>query len=255
MRIALCFSGEPRFIEECYPLIYENLIKPNSIEDIFIHTWYSEEISGIPLYKNEMSSFSGDSYIKEDSIEKIKNLYSPKKMIVDKPMRFINSNINWGDTFTKYFGGGGREHTPDEFKRIKINNMYSFMYSNMKSILLKKEYELENDFTYDMVVRSRFDNIVKQRIEIKSLNPNHLYYQDLSQPDNMVSDWINFSSSPNMDSYSSIFLNLDFLKNKALEKYGAYSPESLIREVCENFNIVTEPIHLGISIPQHGKIN
>lgn len=255
MKIALCFSGEPRFIEECYPFISENLIKPNSIEDVFIHTWYSEDTSGIPLYKNEVSSFSGDSYIKQDSIERIKDLYSPKKMMVETPMNFINSSINWGDSFGKYYGGGGNEHSADEFKRIKINNMYSFMYSNMKAILLKKEYELENDFTYDMVIKSRFDNIIKQGIQINDLDPANLYYQEMSQPDEMISDWINFSSSSNMDSYSSIFLNLDFLKNRSLEKYNAYSPESLIREVCENFNIPTRSMHFGISIPQHGKIN
>ena len=255
MRIALCFSGEPRFIEECYPLIYENLIKPNSIEDIFIHTWYSENISEIPLYKNEVSSFSGGSYIKRDSIEKIKSLYSPKKILVEKPINFINSGIDWGNSFSKYYGGGGNEHSAEEFKNIKINNMYSFMYSNMKAILLKKEYELENDFTYDMVIRSRFDNIIKRNIPITNLNPDNLYYQEMSHPDNMISDWINFSSSSNMDAYSSIFLNLDFLKNRALEKYDAYSPESLIREVCESFNIRSEPMNFGISIPQHGKIN
>lgn len=255
MKIALCFSGEPRFIEECYPFISENLIKPNSIEDIFIHTWYSDEISGSPLYKNEISSFSGDSYIKKNSIERINQLYSPKKIIVDEPKRFTNTNIDWGNSFEKYYGGGGKEYSADEFKKIKINNLYSFMYSNMKSILLKKEYELANDFTYDSVIRSRFDNIMRQKITIGDFDMEHIYYQEMSQPDNMISDWLNFSKSSNMDIYSSIFLNLDFLKNRSLQKYGAYSPESLIREICEMSNITAKGINFGISLPQHGKIN
>jgi len=70
----------------------------------------------------------------------------------------------------------------------------------------------------------------------------------------MISDWINFSSSRNMDLYSSIFLNIEYLATKSLEKYNAYSPESLIREMCETLSIPTMGKRFGITIPQHGKI-
>jgi uncharacterized membrane protein YoaT (DUF817 family) len=77
MKIAICFSGQPRFIEECYSGIKSNIIDANSKHDIdiFVHTWFSPEITGKVLYHNLFSSFSGDAKITEDSIEKISELY------------------------------------------------------------------------------------------------------------------------------------------------------------------------------------
>jgi hypothetical protein len=254
MRIALCFSGEPRFIDECQPLITSNIIEPNGIEDIFVHTWYDESRSEKQLYSTDVSSFSNEATIKKNCIQRIEELYSPKGILVESPRNFINSSLNWGNSINRYYGGGSKSCTVEEFQKIKINNMYSFMYSNMKSILLKKEYELEHDLIYDMVIRFRFDNIPREKVSIADLDPSLLYYQDMGQPDNMISDWINFSSSRNMDLYSSIFLNIEYLATKSLEKYNAYSPESLIREMCETFSIPTMGKRFGITIPQHGKI-
>lgn len=253
MRICVCFSGEPRFVEECYPLIQKNIISINPKIDFFVHTWYSEEISGIKLYNNSLSSF-GESHIKENAVDKIIDLYDPISIEIEKPRKFINSDLDWGNSLDKYFGGGNSSMNNLEFKRIKINNFYSFMYSNMKSLTLKKKYELENDFKYDFVVRLRFDNIIKSPIIFSNFNSNYFYYQEMNQPDNMISDWINFSNSENMDSFSCIFNNFERFAKISLEKYNAYSPESLIRSMCEIFGIESKGINLGIELPRHGKI-
>ena len=50
------------------------------------------------------------------------------------------------------------------------------MYSNMKSLILKKKYELENDFKYDFVVRLRFDNIIKSTIIFSNFDKNFYFY-------------------------------------------------------------------------------
>jgi hypothetical protein len=81
-----------------------------------------------------------------------------------------------------------------------------------------------------------------------------LHYQEMGQPDRMVSDWINFSNSKNMDTYSSIFNNFENLTKICLSNYGAYSPESLIRAICDVFNIQTQSHSFGIELPRHGKI-
>jgi hypothetical protein len=253
MKIAICFSGEPRFVEECYPLINQNIIGVNSEIDFFVHTWYSEETSGKKLYTNSISSF-GESFIEKNIIDKIKKLYNPKSIISEKPKNFINTNLNWGDSLNKYFGGGDNTIENSKFRRIKINNFYSFMYSNMKSIILKKEYELENDFKYDWVVRLRFDSIVKSPIIFNNFDNKYLYYQEMGQPDKMISDWINFSSSENMDSFSCIFNNFEKFSKTSLSNYNAYSPESLIRSMMDIFNIEGKGIDLGVDLPRHGKI-
>ena len=44
VKIALCLTGQPRFVGECYQNIYENLIRPNGIEDVFAHIWFNKEM-------------------------------------------------------------------------------------------------------------------------------------------------------------------------------------------------------------------
>jgi hypothetical protein len=254
MKIAICFSGEPRFVEECYPLIKKNIIEVNSEIDLFVHTWYSEETSGKKLYSNSLSSF-GESSIKKNIVEKIKDLYNPKSLIVENPKKFIDTNLNWGDSLNKYFGGGGDMISNNEFRKIKINNFYSFLYSNMRSILLKKEYELSNDFKYDYVVRYRFDNITRSPIIFSSFDNKILHYQEMGQPDRMISDWINFSNSENMDIFSSIFQTINYLSKISINNYNGFSPESLIRSVCDKYDIPSRSHSFGIELPKHGKIN
>jgi hypothetical protein len=255
MKIAICFSGEPRFVEECYPLIRKNIIEKNDSIDFFVHTWYSEESCNKPLYSNEISSF-GRSHIEKGVIQKIIDLYDPIKIKVERPIDFLNSDLNWGDSINKYFGGGSDGSiTKEDFRRIKINNFYSFMYSNMKSLLLKKEYELSKDFKYDTVVRFRFDNIVKTPISFGNFDNRFLYYQEMGQPDSMISDWINFSNSEIMDSIGSIFLNFEYFSKLSIEKYNAFSPESLLRECCSLYGVESRPLSLGIEVPRHGNIN
>lgn len=255
MKIALCFSGEPRFVEECFSGIKKNLLETNHNIDIFIHTWFSEKISEKVLYSKYVSSFSGDSKINKEIIPRIIHLYNPVKISVEEPKKFIHTDLDWGDSIDRYYGKGDPNLSKEEFSKIKINNMYSFFYSNMKSILLKKEYELENNFVYDCVVRFRFDNIVSKPIIFSEYDLEYLHYQDMSQPDRMVSDWINFSNSRNMDSFSSIFQNFENLSRIALRNYNAYSPESIIRVICDLLRIECQGHYFNIELPKHGKIN
>ena len=124
----------------------------------------------------------------------------------------------------------------------------------MRSILLKKEHELENDFKYDCVVRFRFDNIIKSPLHFSEYEMSLMHYQEMGQPDRMVSDWINFSGSSNMDAFSSIFNNFEILSKICLSNYGAYSPESLIRSACDLFLIKAKGNNFGIRLPRHGNI-
>ena len=89
MKIAICFSGEPRFVNECFPLIKKNIIDVNDNIDFFIHTWFSDDIVDKKLYTNSISSF-GESTIKKDVIEDINRLYNPKSIML-KPL--LNSTV------------------------------------------------------------------------------------------------------------------------------------------------------------------
>ena len=256
MKIAICFSGQPRFVSECYQGIKSNLIDVNRNHDIdvFVHTWYSEDSAEKVLYSNELSSFSGDAKIKSGVIEDIKKLYSPKKIITDEPKKII-SDICFDNASEKYFAGYSSSGlTRKEFGDIKVNNLYSMWYSILQSNLLKREYELFSGKIYDIVIRFRFDNICRRPIVLNDINPDFLYYQEMGQPDRMISDWINISSSKNMDTYSSIFNNIKNLKESLERSEGAYCNELFIREICQKFNIPTMSRDFGLELPRWGKL-
>ena len=47
MKIALCFSGQPRFVNECAPLIKANVIQDYNV-DVFAHLWFDDDLQTKP---------------------------------------------------------------------------------------------------------------------------------------------------------------------------------------------------------------
>ena len=151
MKTAIIICGQPRFVEECFPLINENLIGPNS-PDVFAHLWFSEEMCDEP-YKYGGAGQWKNQRIKKDSIEKFSELYNPTLLEVEKPKTFLNSNINFEESLKKYFYGAIDNKEEPDFRFRTIRDNYSAKYSLLKSNMLKKTYELENDFKYDYVIK------------------------------------------------------------------------------------------------------
>ncbi len=47
MKLALCFSGQPRFTEECSGSILANVIQKHDV-DVFAHLWFDEDLQTKP---------------------------------------------------------------------------------------------------------------------------------------------------------------------------------------------------------------
>lgn len=156
MRVALCFFGLPRAMEISYILQKWYFIDPLNC-DVFIHTWninhagyrfkrntetyiIKYEDSPPPHQKTEDPADPCYTMTNEDFI---KDVIKPKKYIIDDYQLFT----------TKYGDGSAAA-------------MY---YSIQQSNNLKKEFEKENMFEYDMVLISRFDLIPR-----RSLNQNEI---------------------------------------------------------------------------------
>jgi hypothetical protein len=140
-RIAVCFSGQSRTWNYCK----ENIMRffnithmgIDSVEvDFFFHTWdtnsYRDHIIGTDFYSEFHEEPADCSNIAE--------YFKPKKYEIE--------NFN-------------------QFKSTR-NTMYPFLpmtawepmyHSYKKSINFKRNYELENDFEYDLVIKARFDCI------------------------------------------------------------------------------------------------
>lgn len=122
MRIAICISGQSR----TWKISSENIKRYFNINgcqvDYFIHTW------DLNSYRRINDSIDNRMNININNIEKeIRDSFNPVSMIFEK------------------------------FDSNKYTHWMPMFYSFMKSVWLKRKYELEKDFIYDLVVKTRFD--------------------------------------------------------------------------------------------------
>lgn len=257
MRIALCFSGQPRFVSECFDKIRANVIDFNSEHqiDVFVHTWFSEDICNKKLYVNEFSSFSGDATIPIDCIDRINNLYNPKSILVDAPINFKPTKDIY-ENFIKFAITGKSDFgmPVEEFQFKKTEGLYSMMYSFMKSIAQKKIYELQFGFKYDLVLKMRFDNIVNSPIDFQSFDNNTFYSQENGNKSFELCDWLNVGSSEIMDTFGSIFFRLETLINYSVNNFGGWSVESILKSCCLVNDIKHTSVNIRTSLPVWGII-
>jgi hypothetical protein len=206
MKVALCISGQPRKAFETYPFIYENIIKPNNA-DVFIHMHYDEN----NLYCEKSHLNNGTCYFEPETDKKIIDLYKPIKYLIESPRNFQNPNINIP---LKRIHNHMRMCNMDDenmCKKHMLKQMISMYYSIYKCNELKEIYANENNFVYDYVIRLRFDFVPFQPIICSHLSRDYIYYLELGQPDELISDWINIGSNLTMNVYSSLFLNIEYL--------------------------------------------
>lgn len=250
MKVAVCLSGQLRTFEKTYESIYNNIISTNSA-DVFIHSWdtgsHEYGIDKRRVYTNSL-----------DMLDKVVDLYKPKKYLFEKPKDFSNMYTlhvtePWINTI--------REITPDIDNAEKhiINQTCGMFYSIYKCNNLKNEYSDECNIHYDAVIRLRFDLNVDYPIHVKDLDLKKINYHAYSQPDGIINDWMNIGNTYVMNIYSSIFLNLEFLNNlneyqrsasvtfRGCPKY-LWGNEHFIREMMYMNNIGKQAINFHIRI-------
>jgi hypothetical protein len=173
MKIALCLSGQPRSLQEGFHYHSRNLIEEFEV-DVFVHSWNSD--------------FNG----------KVLRLYKPTKHKFEDYLFGKEHDIKY-----EYEGGRHDAWPP----RNALHGFYSIYQANR----LKCEYEKENGFVYDWVVRSRFDYALNVIINFKQLENHFLYVPERSDPNHyqLMCDQFAFSSSSIMDKYSETFLHID----------------------------------------------
>lgn len=177
MRTAFCFSGELRSIDKTYSLLKEKLMNRFSDYDIFYHTWTDDpDISKLFYIENDPNT---------------KNVLLENRITL--PER---------DIYKK-------------FKRDEVNvqGMLRQLYCLKTCNNLKKQYERENNFNYDIVVRMRPDLLL---INNSSLEKSAEYwdmerYVYTTDHDDYhgYNDRFYFSNSENMDFLSDRLDSLD----------------------------------------------
>jgi hypothetical protein len=269
MKVALLLCGQPRRALETCDIIKKLIIEPNNA-DVFMHMWYDDD----DLYMEKGEIDRGICDIKKGIDKELVEFYKPKGVIVEKQKfkQFNNYNCEYYKFPEKYINnylncGKNKELSRDEMKLQVLRYTHlSQLYSNFKCNLIKEEYSLGNNILYDCVIKLRYDAFPKVPLICSNHNMNYIYYEDIGQPDNIISDWFNMGSNTIMNIYSSIFLNFEYLNNNkmyykrkerinssgvAVDDNCTISPEYLIRDIMYKYKVHCKPIKIGIDVMDH----
>lgn len=220
MRTALCISGLPRQVEKAFPNIKANLIEPNN-PDVFIHTWL------------DLMSMDASGYFTIVIPHKIKNLYKPLTVTFEKQLPFINSKWNL-DRMMDPVVGHARSYERDKF----VEMLYSSWYSVQQANLLKERYQLANNFTYDCVIRARFDINYNKPVIVADYNvDDYIHIASKGLPPEMTDDRFAFGSNRLINAYCSAFNLLDLVFKKRHLMDGVFCGETLVYEMLKMYNI------------------
>jgi len=218
-RLALCYSGQPRYIKENIHNHWEHILEPNINDyeiDMFCHFWYKDNISG--FYDHQQ--FKG----KQDGDEKDFFLSLPyvKKYVFEEQKQFDVNDLR-----------------PDNRWPHPVFNTVSMYYSLEKSNDLKSEYEKENNFEYDCCVRIRSDLIFQKNIKFNEYDMNVLNIEQ-GNPNvkYSMSDFFAFGNSDIMNKFSKTYSKIyDYSKegcsmsSDILLGYGLYEDQNRIVKI------------------------
>ena len=257
-RVALCISGQPRKALETFPSIFKNIIEPNNA-DVFIHMNYASHINYIE--KGHLDN--GTCMYPEDIGSKVLELYKPVRYLIESPKNLLNPNLDVAESRVESYlkMNKHRNMTNNQMKQHMTKQLLSMFYSIYKCNELKEVFANENGFVYDYVIRLRFDACPSNPLICSTYNPNFIYYQDLGQPDNLISDWFNFGSNAIMNIYASLYLHSEYLNTfqyfkqsdrlaNTIEASNTCSGinEFMVRDIMTLFKIPKISIDIGLKL-------
>lgn len=223
MKIAVCLSAQPRSIEYVVDSILNFFSDPMYEVDFFCHTW---DYNTWKTKENNEIIFGKYEEVDVDWLTNQLQRFSPKKYKIG----------SYYDIHTKY------EFLPWS------SLFYSMAYSNM----LKLEYEIENNFKYDYVVKSRYDVVFdpdRRFIPVRDRKERHLYFSHAGRM-NYRYNYINasdpffYGDSWGMDIIADAFT---LIKQEFTTEFSGrhdqvfmHDPGTLISSIANRFNIIID---------------
>ena len=264
MKVAVLITGQPNAAIKNSKHIINTIIAPNNA-DVFMHMWYDKD------NLHNIKSDKGKECVYEPNLdEKLLEIYKPKAYCVEKQRfnNFANYDGSYYKLPEKYLhnyctmtGNRGLQPTEVQNRIITFTHLSQF-YSVFKCNTLKEEYSIENNILYDCVIKIRYDTKIGFILNCDNIPMDRLYYINIGQKDNIVSDWFNMGNSMIMNIYSAIFLNLKYLNDttgiykenqrQAVTLWdtsiGSMSPEHLIRDLMDLYKIPCVKINAHCAI-------
>jgi len=237
MKIAVIFSTQLRTIEYTTPNLLKFFGELFPQIDFFCHTWdisyHSTKQSGIIRHDNPNETIIED-YNKLINNPKIVanfiKIFNPKKMVIENFLEYQKKNY------------------------LLNENDFQMWYSIWAGNELKKQYEIENDFKYDIVIKVRGDLIFQTErtllddiIDYKNENNKNtiLYIEDFYYLSNSESiDLLSEYGNPEKFIYKNYnnlpWGHIDYLKSIKLNRISSKVCGGLFRNEAIGLNIEQE---------------
>ena len=182
-RIAVVFAGQPRTFRHCYKSHLEFFKFDGYDFDFFIHAWSDQwyRLKTSSEYTVSNAYLEDEEQLKKELIE----IYQPKGIIVERQkeckrligdmealilLQRSTDNQCWSSKKESYTAGGWCQNHKDGTGRWLDGTHSGQIYSWEQAVNLKIDYEKENDFKYDGVIKFRLDNIFDMHNEGKKEN-------------------------------------------------------------------------------------
>jgi len=219
MKIAVCLSGQPRTWRQCYDtwnILFKDLKKNENLKDedievdYFIHTWdfNSKPYSVWTRERWGMDGFiapPADNQTSEEILDYIKTI-QPKEFLIESEVKSLSTKDSL-DVRTQF--------RTNSVQWCPLSWASSQLYGIMMSGHLKRQYELDNGFRYDMCVRLRPDlyfNELNRKIlsvEFNKPKPKTIFschgYATEEMPYHAIGDIFFYSDSETYDIISSMY--------------------------------------------------
>ena len=190
-KVAICMSGQPRFFKKCVKNILFTLVHYYDA-DVFCHLWASDNKAGTPNLDKEQ--------VRQEAID----AYQPKAIEVEDfclETHCVNAEMR-----QKY------KDPNDYWYGFRTPTTISHYYSLYRCNELKKQYEQQQQFTYDVVIHIRPDLQLYQPIvtlnELQSIDLHGVWMHTKSSSCN-VNPAVYFGSSEMMDIVCSAWTKFD----------------------------------------------
>ena len=227
IRIALCFSGQLRFVNEYSKNILKNLINLYDT-DVYAHLWFDQSMIGKPFHHE-----FNDLY--KESIDDFIRIYNPKACVTESYYSLFNER-----DYNFMPASNDLVSMSKESIRESIYRMESQWYS------IKKSYELiENPDKYDFIIRLRTDSFITKPVVLNVLNTHTVYVQSGRQAgfDRIFCDWFALGNNRIMAKYMNIY-----------ERYKPYFSSGIIHmhvfleKVLAELNVPVAEYEYGVHI-------
>lgn len=255
MKIAICLSGFIRTWEYSKISFIKNLLQDLDC-DIFIHTYKQN------FY--EYSSHKKDVIYNEDEIKKMFEGLNVKSIVIedrDVIREQIESESEKYEGITNYkIRIKESSDETDNYVNLGIR-----IYDQLRKInlcnQLRKDYQLENNVDYDLIVKSRFDVLYIDKINWNLFTDENIVYNGIDGCGGFPDDLVGIGKEKPMNAYMDRFLNLDKMCFSVVSKneidyinwYNHHNDTVFpIKEFCAHDTLLRNLIYNGCDIKEGG---